>query len=509
MTPTLRRILILICLLAVVLVAGFWLYSRGARASRPKQANQATTTIPGAPPPTPAPAEASSVAAEPITDFRAALERSRALRDPKFRSREFGRILRLWLERDFEGALAYVRQLPTTSSDYTEGVFLLLETVSRQDPDRALVLAHELVVTRDQFPIYSSLFAQFAQQDLSTAVQRLAQVPPGLPRENAVRALVDVWVRRELSAALTWAENLTDPADRAVAFEVVVTEVAAIDPRRAIDLAQKSLTGAARQRAVFHALQRLTETDPRSAAALVVLLPPGETQTLAAVDVARAFATQDVEAALAWAKTLPVESDRRLAARRTLEVWVKADPTAASRYVASLAAGEDQRDSARAVAGALAAINPQSALVWAQSLPSPEARSVAVATIADTWAQRDPAAATRWAAAQPANSITPEAVNASLSYWVLQDPGAAQEFVRTLAPSAQVSAAEYLAPLLSQTNPADALAWAQSLPHPQAQERALAAAYARWRTNAPAAAQAWLTSAPLAPELKSRLQPAP
>lgn len=518
--PPILRLILVTCLIAALLVVAFWFSARKTNAARAQPPTGTTTakTSPTPPPadPTGQPAPGKSGApvadADKITDFRAALEEARALRDPRLRSREFGRILRLWLERDLEAALVYLRGLPVASSEYTEGVSMLLETVASKDPERALALAGELAKTRDQLAIYSSLFAQFAQQDVHLAAQRLARVPTGQARENAVRALSDFWVRTDFSAALTWAQGLTEPTDRATALEVVFTELAVKDPLQAIDLAQKSLTGSALDRTVFSALQKLTETDPRAASGLVKLLPPGEMQTLAAVEVARALASQNAEAALAWAKTLPTDAVRSLAMKRALEIWATTDLPAASRYVATLPAGPEQTTAAATLALPLAAADPKNALSWAQALPATETRRSALAVIADTWAQHDASAATRWVAEQPSSTLdtlAPQTLNAALSYWVLQDAVAAQDFVRTLPPASQGGAAAFIAPLLSQTNPTGAIAWAQSLSHPPAREAALAAAYSRWHDNAPAAAQTWLATANLTPETKARLRPQP
>jgi hypothetical protein len=426
-------------------------------------------------------------------------------------SREFGRILRAWMEVDLEAALAYVRQLPTSSSDYTQGILLVLETIGLHDPDRALALARELTYTREQLAIYSSLFARLAEQNLAASVQQLARVPAGAARENAVRALIDRWVRSDLPGALAWAQGLPDAPEKAVALEVALGEMAVKDPLQAIDLAQKSLTGPALERTVYDALQKLSATDPQGAAGLVSLLPPGEMQKLAAVNVARPFAAQNVQAALTWAKTLTDDTVRGLALNRILQTWAASDVSAASAYVAALPAGSDQHDAAVYLAGQLAAANPQNAITWAQALPDAATRPAALANAANTWAQRDPAAAARWVTEQsPATlaNLGPETLNGALSYWVLQDAAAAQAFVQTLPSSNQASAAEYVAPLLAQNNPAEALAWAQALPSTEARDRASVAAYTRWLDNAPAAAQAWLQTANLAPQTKARLQAA-
>ena len=68
---------------------------------------------------------------------------------------------------------------------------------------------------------------------------------------------------------------------------------------------------------------------------------------------------------------------------------------------------------------------------------------------------------------------------------------------------------EFVAPLLAQSDPKGAIAWAQSLPSAAARDSAVGAAFRRWSDNAPAAARAWLATADLPSALKARLGRSP
>jgi len=442
-------------------------------------------------------------AAENSADFRLALEAARQTDDPRVRSSEFGRILAEWIARDPAAALAYVRQLPAGPA-CTQGVFLVLEAIGRQDPERALTLARELVSTREQRAIYNALFARMAATDPAAAVSRLLLVPAGDSRDRALRALAEGWARIDLPAALTWARQL-DPADRPPAMEAVLAILTPEDPLRAIDLAPQALMGAALDRILVAALQMLVRDDPGKAAVVVSRLAPGEAQTQAALVVARALADRDPGEALVWIRTLPADQVQGLALNNVLEVWGAKDPASAGQFVAQMNPGPAQEAAAAQLARLLAAANPANALAWAQSLTSDPARNLALITIASTWAQRDPVAAARWAGSVAAPELRTEALRGTLSYWMLQDSRAAQDFVFSLTGEAQARAAEFIAPGLAQQDPPAALAWAQALPTAEAREAALAAAYARWRGNAPAAARTWLAAANLPPEIKARL----
>jgi hypothetical protein len=364
------------------------------------------------------------------------------------------------------------------------------------------------VATREERAFYSAAFDRIARRDPAAALARLDLVPAGESREKAVRAIADVWTPRDAAAAFAWASRLTGP-ERAAALESTLTILADTDPLKTIDYAQKSLVSPALERTVSHALQRLTLTDPQAAAGLVQLLPPGELQTFASLDLARALALRDPPAALAWIKTLPAGEIQRLALNNALTSWLAGNAPAARQYVAAMPPGPAQDSAASHLAALLGALNPPDAIAWTQTLASSSARDAALISIASAWAQQDAPSATRWAGTLPESPLQQAALTGALSYWVLRDAAAAREHVRTLPPAAQAGVAEFVAPLLAQSAPEATLAWAQTLADAAAREAALAAAYARWFGNAPAAARVWLAASALPAETKARLAHGP
>ncbi len=387
--------------------------------------------------------------------------------------------------------------------DRDASLFVYLNALHRRDPEAALAQARDRVGTREQAAVYGLFFDTFARENPTLAVARLAAVPPGPGRENALRALVSVWLRADAPAALAWAKSLPD-IDRAPAMESALFELARRDPLQVIELAQQTLSGPALERTLFHALQLMTADDPSAAAGLVRLLPAGETQTRAALDVARGLAVKDPAAALAFVGQLPAGSAQTLALNNALTSWAATAPAAAGQYVAGLPAGPAQ-DAAAAHLAALLAIDPVNALAWANALGAASARDAALIRIASTWAQADAPAASRWASAQPPGPTMTTALGGALSYWLLVDAPAVRNFVSELPASSQPAAAASVAPQLAQRDPAATIAWAQTLVAPAAREAAVTAAYSRWLDNAPAAARAWLATANLSPELRGRL----
>lgn len=494
-----RRRAVVAALLLLALGAGAWLFFPATPRNPAPASAQAPATAVGARAPTKAVPSSGhpqllTATPEEMAAPAAALDLARRLGDPRLRTFEFGRLMVAWLERDADAALAYVRTLPP-GPEFTMGLLLALDFISQRDPDRALALAAELAVTKEQRFFYSSIFDRLAREDIPAALARLQAVPAGDGRENALRAVTDLWAQRDWRAALEWSRQLADPADRSAAVETALLTAASKEPLDAFELALGMLTGAELDRTLGTVIQYLTRVDLAAAADMVSLLPAGTTQTHAAIDVARELAAQNRSAAFEWIKSLPAGDPQRLAFNAALDSWFAADPAAASRHVAAMAAGPAQDAAADHLAQRLAAANPANAIAWAGAL----------VTIASHWAHSDPAAASRWAATLAPGDTQLSALAGALSYWDLQDPAAARNFVSSLTGDALTRAATTLAPALAQRDPVAAVEWARTLSGPRAREAALAGAFARWLDNDAAAARAWLSASNLPLETQARL----
>lgn len=485
-----KRLWLLLAIAVAAVVAVFF-WRRGPRSASAASTGAGSTA-------------ASATAAASSRDTRAGLEAARVVADPRLRAREFGLALETWLLRDFEAALAYVRQLPE-GTERTQAILMAISVVARTDVDRALALARELAITREQRAIYNALFAQLATSDLAAAVQRLATVPGGSARMNALRAVADVWAARDAEAVLAWGEKFTDSADRTIAMEAALAGLARQSPQRAIALAQEKLGGASLQQAILAFVPRLIESDPVVAAQVVAALPSGETKMLVAAEVARTVGVTAPRQALTWADALADAAARQVARRAALEAWALNDPVSASLYVAAMPTDAAQVAAAEQVARVLGGKSPAQAVAWVQTLPSVDARQAAAIYTASSWAQSDPSGAAHWASNLVVSEGRVAALRGVLSHWVRSDAAATQTFVASLSSDLQPAAAAAIAPQLAQRDPADALVWAQALSAPLARDEATLAAYTRWKQNAPAAAEAWLAGANVPAELKVRL----
>src|SRR5436190_6787360 len=145
------------------------------------------------------------------------------------RPMQFCTSLKEWLVSDFEGGLAYVRNMPR-GNEYTEGVRMVLERLQSTDPERALALMAELVTRQEEMHLYNHLFAQVVLDSPSTAAWLVKQVPEGEPKSNAIRAVASEWAKGDAESALNWAADLSSETERQVAVESALRVIAREQP---------------------------------------------------------------------------------------------------------------------------------------------------------------------------------------------------------------------------------------------------------------------------------------
>ena len=331
-----------------------------------------------------------------------------------------------------DAAREHLRQMPP-GNERDQALISALQEIGQRDPRRALALAAELAVTREQKAVYHILFDDFAKRDLPSAVDLLKLAPEGEARENALRTVADHWSAKDFSGALDWAKNISDASERSAATESVLMSLAVTDPKRALDLAAQNLDSAARDRVSEKSLRRLVDTDPSAAAKIIAALPEGEPQRNAAMLTARARAVQNPAAAIAWLQNLPAAT-QPVVLNNVLDVWLKSDANAAAKFVAQMPAGSVQDAAISRFAENWAVKDSAAAMAWAQTLPGGSAQNAAVISAASGWARTDAAAATQWAQTLPVeNPARGEAWRGAFSYWELADKTAAQKFLEKLS----------------------------------------------------------------------------
>jgi hypothetical protein len=365
-------------------------------------------------------------------------------------------------------------------------------------PSRALAL--ELLLTR-----YGELDAPAA-----------AAFARGLELDAAVVApLFAAWARRDASAALRALGDL--PASTARTVGVALLEVLGND-----DLGIIRVLGAAPQiepdRFRADAAIAKAAVDPEGAVEDALALPPSKSQT-ALAGIAAAWAKSDPLGALAHVDYID-DNDLRTAFKSSaLRTWAATDADAMLAYLVDLSP-EEQNDSLRvgAVQAALATLEPERALAAAESLsgelgsmvrraalmslarddalaalrhvdglPPGGDRESLLNVIAQTYGRTDPAAAVAWA-----QSTSPELLTSVMIGVARAEPERAMEIMLALPTAAEQQRLAQMLVMNNALSPAQTAAFADRLLAQQGRGNVLPMLASAWAQRAPQAALDWL-----------------
>jgi hypothetical protein len=212
----------------------------------------------------------------------------------------------------------------------------------------------------------------------------------------------------------------------------------------------------------------------------------------------------DLDGALAWVKQLPPGRARENAFVNLSQEWAQANPRAAAEFAGSLPPGGTQSSLLNAVANQWATADPVAAIKWAQTLPAGEGRDSAVGAAVSVWAGDAPEAAAAFVSKLPAGDTKLSLLHELAMNWTQSDPDGALKWAQQLPAAEQARAYDGIVPALANDNPAAAIALLNKLT-PENREGTAEMIAAQWLQVDPAAARAWIATAPLTDEVKQRL----
>jgi hypothetical protein len=184
---------------------------------------------------------------------------------------------------------------------------------------------------------------------------------------------------------------------------------------------------------------------------------------------------------------LPPDQARQQALRDVFSQWAKSHPEQA----AARAREDQQLEALEAVFSVWAAEEAAAASGFLQKLPA-ASRGRYLPAIAESWAATEPQAALEWMLQQPPHSSQEAAAGRVLWNWTTQAPWAASAWLaRQPASAAKDSAVCGLALAALDSQPASALAWAQSISNPERRKLAVGIGLAAWKLKDKPAADAW------------------
>jgi hypothetical protein len=313
----------------------------------------------------------------------------------------------------------------------------------------------------------SRLAAGNSVDQIRTSLANLAKTDPALAldvaqvigrndveRARLVASVVQVWAQGNPQAAWDWTlqqAHRLDAAGEDSLVSVVLTQVAAADPQRAVefteaamrnrnllidislnevahaaveallkndhtDVAERAVEqwvrgpgGTELGNAPFEAVAiKLAQTSPTAAASWLLSLPSSESRNFALATVAANWATTDPKASLDWANSLTSGAGREEAMQRAFNRWVAEDKVSAAQWL-----GEHEADPATdhmiasfVTDSPVSTSNPQVAMEWVDLISDPALRVQSLQQVARAWAEQNPAAATQYV--QQNKKLTPE-----------------------------------------------------------------------------------------------------
>jgi hypothetical protein len=340
----------------------------------------------------------------------------------------------------------------------------VIQAWASKDPRGAFTAALALPNGRERRNAVQNVFGTWAADDPQAAAG--AVIASGLSRNDKVRAagrIAEAWAQSDAPAALAWAKSL--PA------------------RDGGD------------NAVASALRNLATTDgPAAAAAWQELSPRQKKYQLA--NIIQSWAWQDREAATQWARSLENPQDRATAISTCLSGLEFSETDKFTALLNELPAGPARMNAIRNVVGNHAGSDPEGTLGWILTLPENER----AAALKDgyTWElanadSRQMAVLLRETPALSGQSHLWSTVARELA---LENPAEAMAWVETLeTPGLKKQAAEQVMRSWAYENASDAIVRAQAFTDAAQRKSAVNAVLESWAATDPDAVLAWAATA--------------
>lgn len=422
-------------------------------------------------------------------------------------------VVKSWVEKDPNGALAWIQQAPERGVAYDTLIYVL-QKFAASDPQTAIRLQGELPFAAAPNRRYwcETIVRAWAVHDTEGALAYAMQLDEREQerRSVAVREAVTRWATKDFDAAWNWGMNVADPDDR--------------------QLVAKSL------------LNALADADPRGAISKIQTLPPGKDRDEVLGVMIGGLAAQDPEESLRLVEQLAGDDSKPGLFKSVLQEWLKTDPESAFRTALdSMPLGEQRtgilssvinktasrdfdetlalvervepdgtREQMR-VTAALALLRsfPEKALEWAESFPPGKSRErifseitqyhahddpegmvelalregrwngdshTLLEPVLEKWGYRSPKEAADWIVGHTDSAFAEKMAPTVVNNWMRHgnDTKGAKRWVADLPEGELRSRAmEKIAGVLAATDSEAATSWLETLPKGQGRDRAI------------------------------------
>ena len=163
--------------------------------------------------------------------------------------------------------------------------------------------------------VLGNLGYELARTAPVAALALVADLLPGLDRDDLTVHAVSQWATLDALAATEWACAIPSLALRERVLASIAAAMADQNPEAAVILTTQAMwPGESRNQAAIAIIQRWTQHDPRSAAAWVQEFPAGDLQEAAIRNLVAVWSREGAEGPMGWLNSLPSDAMRAVGA---------------------------------------------------------------------------------------------------------------------------------------------------------------------------------------------------
>ena len=220
----------------------------------------------------------------------------------------------VWAQKEPRAAIKWLEKSAAEPGREGEAVFSgaahAAQSWAFREPQAALEWINSRPEGRQKTVFLVGAIDGLAHHDPAQAAELLES----LPRAEKWNATVHVawkWTEQDLAAATQWAEQVTDPAVRAPALEIVVRAVARSDVTQATAMLEKLPDGRLRDDVVRSFINEIEQADPDAAATWASTIGNAETRKSALTGIYMLLRATDEAVAKRWLENTAALSPKK------------------------------------------------------------------------------------------------------------------------------------------------------------------------------------------------------
>ncbi len=218
--------------------------------------------------------------------------------DNRIRQQLLETVLYRWAETDPQAAYNVLQTLPdtgrTSSISYTVFTFL-----ANENPKQALNIIENIPSARNRVDAYNATIQTWAASDAQAAAAFVAQLDNKQLKQQLAPTVIQYLSTQSPDEALAWARE-QDPSGQLYLQNTVISQMAAENPERALQIALASQQPVLRQQLIVTVIDNLSYNDPERAAGMIDQLPYADVNTDTINSVVYNWANNNPDAAMAW-----------------------------------------------------------------------------------------------------------------------------------------------------------------------------------------------------------------